>query len=683
MCYSAHQIDVTKELNENQKSFLDANVRSVLNSCGLGTPVNSNQIAWANSLQRYTEAKPFGIPCFIASDPRNGQGVSDWPGNLSLAATFDPDTAREAARCQARELRDLGVTCFLAPQVDVGSDPRWFRFNGTFGCDPALARDMARAFCDGLQSTVGPDGEDLGWGKESVAAMVKHWTGEGAGEGGREAHLETGKYAVYPGNNFEALMIPFVDGAFRLAGKTERAAAVMSSYTIAWSEDGSLGPKTGSSFSEYKIRELLRNRFGFDGPVCTDWMVLNEGKAQGLRSCGWGEGGIESPNTDPAENALRAILAGVDQMGGCGHPEILVRAFRLGCERVGEETMRGIFAASAARLLKNYFLTGLFENPYLDEEACLADIDSADKRAAALEAQVKAVVMLKNSGHVIAPASGRKKVYIPALYEAAHDTYSHHGGLVHCPEKVSFPIRPEVCAEFFDVVTDRVEGTRIIPPSDEELKSCDLFLITAKNPENVYAQGYRAEDGGIVPLSIQYAPYTADGPHVRRASIAGDTLPDGSRENRSYYGRTSLPANPEQPAQIRALGEKARALGVPSLLCLFAVRPMCFHEFESSVDAILATFSAPTLYGGSDSSSIALARIAAGLAEPSGLLPMQMPRDMDAVEAHCEDMPRDLACHTDTDGHRYDFGFGMNYAGMIRDERVRKYGVPPLTHPAR
>ena len=605
MCYSVHQINVKKELNPDQKRFLDEHVRSVLNSCGLGTVNNDDQVAWANEMQKYAESKPFGIPCYIASDPRNGLGVSDWPGNLSLAATFDPELAKEAAKCQSVELRDLGVACFLAPQVDIASDPRWFRTSGTFGEDPALSRDMVRAFCDGLQSTYGPDGSDLGWGKDSVTAMVKHWTGEGASEGGREAHLEGGKYAVYPGGNFEALMIPFTDGAFALEGKTGAAAAVMSSYSAAWSEDGSLGEPVGSSFSEYKIKQLLRRRYGFEGPVCTDWMVLNEGKAEGKRSCGWGQY-IERLDVDPAERAFLAIMAGVDQMGGCSNPSVLVRAFEIGCERIGREAMHEAFAVSARRLLVGYFLTGMFENPYLDEAAALADINSEDKCAAALEAQVKAIVMLKNEKNAIAPCGRRKKVYVPALFEAAHQQDSHHFGMMEFKDTAGYPISLETCAKYLDVLTDTIDGSRITRPTDEELKTCDLFLITAKEPDNVYPQDTRQKDGRFLPLSRQYRPYTADGPHVRKVSIAGDILPDGTRENRSYFGNTSMPTNPEQADQIVELGAKARALGVPSVLCIFTGRALCFHEFEPAVDAILMTFSTPTLYGGSDSSSIAL-----------------------------------------------------------------------------
>lgn len=680
MCYSAHQINVEKELNEDQKTFLDGHVRSVLNSCGLGEVDNETQLVWANEMQKYAESKPYGIPCYIASDPRNGLGVSDWPGNLSLAATFDPELAKESAKCQSVELRDLGIACFLAPQVDIASDPRWFRASGTFGEDPALSRDMVRAFCDGLQSTYDENGEDIGWGKDSMTAMVKHWTGEGATEGGREAHLEGGKYAVYPGGSFEALMIPFVDGAFALDGKTGSTAAVMSSYSAAWSDDGSLGEVVGSSFSDYKINKLLRQRYGFEGPVCTDWMVLNEGKAEGKRSCGWGKH-IEDLNVDPGERAFLAIMAGVDQMGGCSNPAVLVKAYEIGCQRVGKAVMDKAFATSARRLLMGYFLTGMFENPYVEEAAALADVNSPDKQATALEAQVKAIVMLKNEKNAIAPRKKRKKVYIPALFEAAHQQYSHHYGMMEFEDKAGYPISLETCSKYFDVVTDKVDGAKITRPTDEELDSCDLFLITAKEPDNVFPQDTRMEDGRFLPLSRQYRPYTADGPHVRKVSLAGDLLPDGTRENRSYYGNTSLPTNEEQLDQILELGRRAKTLGIPSVLCMFTGRPLCFHEFEKEVDAILVTFSTPTLYGGSDSSSIALARIVAGQDEPSGLLPVQMPRDMDDVEAQLEDISRDMECYTDAAGHKYDFAFGMNYDGVIQDERVKKYSAAPLTAP--
>jgi len=681
MCFSAHQFKFDKEVNDEQKTFLNQHLRSVLNSAGMGGISDEVQIAWANNMQKYVEGKDFGIPCYFASDPRNGQGVADWPGNLSLAATFDPNLAWESAKCQSRELRDLGVACFLAPQVDLSTEPRWFRNSGTFGEDPKLSADMVRAFCDGLQSTYDEKGNDLGWGKDSMTAMAKHWTGEGASEGGREAHLEGGKYAVYPNKNFEAMMIPFVDGAFKLNGKTGSAAAVMSSYTAAYAEDGSLGEPVGSSFSEYKIKKVLRERYGFTGVVCTDWMVLNEGMAEGKRHCGWGEH-IEDVNVTAGERAFIAIMAGVDQMGGCSNPQVLIDAYNFGCEKVGKEKMDEAFAVSAQRLLQGYFMTGLFENPYLDEKAALADVNSADKQAAALEAQIKAVVMVKNENGAIKKRDGRMKVYIPALFEAKHKEMNHVMGVQEIEDKVTYPISLEMAEKYFDVVTDKVDGSKVTRLTNEELKGIDMILIPAKEPGNSFPQDGRNEDNEFVPLTRQYRPYVADGPNVRKVSIAGNKLPDGSKENRSYFGRKALTTNEEQLDQILEFGKKAKELGVPSVVAMFTGKPMCFHEFEPAVDAIVVTFSGASLYGGASASSEALAAIVAGKEEPSALLPMQMPKDMDDVEKQAEDTPRDMECYTDSVGHKYDFAYGLNYSGVISDERVKKYSVPALTKPA-
>ena len=673
MCFSAHQTLLDRELNDEQKTFLDMHLRSILNSGGMVRVPDEKQVAWTNSLQAYVESKQWGIPCYISSDPRNGHGVADWPGNLGLAASFDPELAKEAAKCMSKELRDIGVTCFLAPQVDIAADPRWWRDSGTFGEDPALSRDLVKAFIDGLQSTYGPDGEDLGWGKDSVTAMVKHWTGEGASEGGREAHTDGGKYAVYPNDNFEALMIPFVDGAFKLDGKTGMAKSVMSSYTAAWSDDGSLGEVVGSGFSDYKINQLLRGRFGFNGAVCTDWMVLNEGP----RKCGWGAK-IESPDATPGERAFYAIMAGADQMGGCSNPQVLIDAYYYGCEKVGKEVMDKAFAVSARRLLSSYFLIGLFEDPYLDEDAVLADVNSPEKQAAALQAQIKGVVMLKNENGAIQKRDKRLKVYIPAIYNGPFWNMPFMSDPTDREAYVHYPLDPEIAKAFFDVVTDKVEGTQITRASEEELAGCDLFIIGAKEPENSSPQDGRDREGKFMPLTRQYGPYVADGPYVRKVSIAGDTLPDGTKENRSYYGQAASCINSDQLPQILEASEKAKKLGIPSVVVMITGKPMCFYEFEPSVDAILVTF-AQALEPGAGGAAAAICRIIAGQAEPSGLLPMQMPKDMEDVERQLEDTPRDMECYTDSVGHKYDFAYGMNYAGVICDERVAKYSAAPLT----
>jgi beta-glucosidase len=93
-------------------------------------------------------------------------------------------------------------------------------------------------------------------------------------------------------------------------------------------------------------------------------------------------------------------------------------------------------------------------------------------------------------------------------------------------------------------------------------------------------------------------------------------------------------------------------------------KPMVFSEFEKDADAIMVTFEVQDQ---------AILDIISGAAEPSGLLPMQMPADMKTVELQKEDVPLDMTCHTDSEGNVYDFGFGMNWNGVIKDARVEKY----------
>jgi len=100
--------------------------------------------------------------------------------------------------------------------------------------------------------------------------------------------------------------------------------------------------------------------------------------------------------------------------------------------------------------------------------------------------------------------------------------------------------------------------------------------------------------------------------------------------------------------------------------------PMVFTEVDAVADGILVRFA---------SSDNAVLDIICGEAESSGLLPIQLPKDMAAVEKQYEDVPRDMECYVDSDGNTYDFAFGLNWSGVINDERIEKYKVAPLTSP--
>ena len=674
MLYSDHQRSPAKEVNDDQMAFLDMGIRFVLSAAA--TSPNDLQAAWANAMQAYAEGIGLGIPVSISTDPRT-VGVSVWPSNLAQAATFDPEIAFEAANELAIEYRALGITTLLGPQIDIATDPRWRRTNGTFGEDPALSRDMTQKAVSASQSTYAADGTDLGWGDQSVIAMIKHWPGDGPGESGRESHNFWGKYCVYPNNNFNAHLIPFVDGGLTVTDSiTGGAASVMTSYSIAWSEDEEYGELVGSGFSEYKVN-LLRS-YGFDGIVCTDWRVLKEVDDGGRP---WG---VE--DLTMAERFYMGLVAGIDQLGGWNDPTPVIEAYDIAVDEMGEEAALARYQDSGRRLTKAFFLTGLFDNPYVSVANAKAVVGNAEAVAAGLDAQQKSIVMLKNDGVLSAANAEAEKptVYIPMVYAMGAAT---------------LPVDLKVAEQYFNVITDTLADPLtgepdadgkptanyedIIRPTAEELKDCDYALVIITSPDvGGSAGGYDKEEEIYIPIPLQWAPYTADGEAVREESIAGDIVVERfadeygvniveTKENRSYLGESATVRNTKHLdtvlETVALMPESAKVV-----VAVNAVNPFVPAEFEPSVDALLVGFSV-------DNSLFMQAL--AGQYEPTGLLPLQMPADMNAVEAQLEDTPRDMTCYVDAAGNSYDFGFGLNWSGVIQDARTEKYCVPVLTEP--
>ena len=215
-----------------------------------------------------------------------------------------------------------------------------------------------------------------GWGYDSVNAMVKHWPGGGSGEGGRDAHFGYGKYAVYPGEQFEQHLRPFTEGAFKLAGKTGKASAVMPYYTISQGQDPINGEDVGNSYNSYLINDLLREQYGYEGVVCTDWgITADEGDDITRLMSGGRCWGVEE-GYSVAERHYKLLMAGVDQFGGNNETGPVIEAYQIGVQQHGEAFMRSRFEKSAVRLLKNIFRLGLFENPYLEVAQTTATVGS-------------------------------------------------------------------------------------------------------------------------------------------------------------------------------------------------------------------------------------------------------------------------------------------------------------------
>lgn len=638
------------DLTDQQKKFLkEDNLRHVLL-----TTVLSPEIAaqWNNKLQAFCESVGKGIPANNSSDPRHGTRaraeydaaaggeISMWPSSLGMAATFDPSVIQQFGQIAGIEYRALGITTALSPQVDIATEPRWARFNGTFGESPLLSAAMGQAYCDGFQTSLGSKETANGWGFGSVNAMVKHWPGGGAGEAGRDAHYGIGKFAVYPGNNFNAHMIPFTEGAFKLKGKTAMASAVMPYYTISWNQDTKNGENVGNSYNKFIINDLLRTKYKYDGVVCTDWSITHDHKVMDVFVDGkpWG---VEQLTI--AERHYKVLMSGVDQFGGNNDAKPILEAYKMGVKEHGEAKMRARMEVSAVRLLKNIFRVGVFENPYLDVQETKSIVGKPEYMKAGYEAQLKSVVLLKNQGNIL-PITTKKTVYVPKRFVPASRNFLG----METPASTDYPVNLELVKKYFNVTDNPDEA--------------DFAFVSIQNPAATI--GYDKEDlkkggNGYFPISLQYGEYTAT--EARETSIAGGD-PLETSKNRGYKNKTAKAANFTDAQLVVETKEKMK--GKPVILCVNTTNPLVFSEIEKESAAIVLSF------GVQDQ---AIFDILSGKSEPSALLPMQMPKDMKTVEKQAEDVPYDVDCYIDAVGNRYDFGFGLNWKGVIKDARVAQF----------
>ena len=253
--------------------------------------------------------------------------------------------------------------------------------------------------------------------------------------------------------------------------------------------------------------------------------------------------------------------------------------------------------------------------------------------------------MVKNHDKAL-PQTERAKVYVPQRHYPA---FGGRFGLFGAhPDYWAYPIERTLVEQYYDWAETPAEA--------------DFALVLIQEPYS--GTGYDVKDrehggNGYVPISLQYLPYTAE--FARAESLAGGD-PKESFTNRSYKGKTVTTDNADDLNCV--MGARKVMGSKPVVVVISATRPFVPAEFEPYADAILVHFGVQNK---------AVLDLVSGAAEPSGLLPMQLPADMRTVEEQAEDAPHDMRCHVDSDGNTYDFAYGLNWQGIIRDARTRKY----------
>jgi len=348
----------------------------------VGAVLNEVDPATVRELQRIAvEENRAGIPLLIGRDVIHGFGTV-FPIPLGQAATWNPELVEACARAAALEAAAVGVNWTFAPVLDIGRDPRWGRVAETLGEDPFLAGALGRATIRGFQ------GDDLAR-PGALAACAKHFAGYGASEAGRDYNTTN-----IPEIELRNVHLPPFREAIR-----EGVATVMTSFS-----DLNGVPATAN---EWLLRTVLREEWGFDGLVVSDWSSIPELAVHGLT-----EGDRES--------ALAAARAGVDmEMASttyADHLASLVEMGRIRMERID---------ALVANVLRTKLRLGLFERHRTDP----ADVPAPDADARmelAREAARQSVVLLHDAGGVL-PLDRESLRSVALIGPLADDPYEQLG----------------------------------------------------------------------------------------------------------------------------------------------------------------------------------------------------------------------------------------------------------------
>ena len=333
--------------------------------------------------KRCMDMHPHHIPMLFMMDVIHGYRTV-FPTPLAMGATFDPGRAEEMMRTAAAESSAAGVDVAFSPMLDLVRDARWGRVMESTGEDPYLNGVMGRAMVRGLQ---GNDKNEIPSGR--VSSCIKHFAAYGAPEGGREyQNVELSEHTL------REYYLP----AYRAAIE-EGADMVMSSFQTI---NG-----IPSAANRWLLRDILRDEWGFEGVVITDWAAIEELVNHGVAA-------------DLKEASLLAFKAGVDiDMCSMAYYRYLPELVEEG--KISEEELD----VSVMRVLKLKNKLGLFENPYKDADETRVNVVTLcpEHRAAARKAVSESLVLLKNEENLL-PLKKNHKIALIGPYVESRELHS-------------------------------------------------------------------------------------------------------------------------------------------------------------------------------------------------------------------------------------------------------------------
>lgn len=564
-------------------------LRQQVASGAIGSVINEVDPAAIAELQRIArEESPNGIPLLIGRDVIHGFKTV-FPIPLGMAASWNPELVEEAARVSAAEAAEQGVNWTFSPMLDVSRDPRWGRIAESFGEDPLLTAEFGTAMVRGYQNG----------GDRQLISCLKHFVGYGACEAGKDYAStnipDTELHNVY--------LPPF------LAGVRAGAQSLMPSFS-----DLNGSPPSGN---RWLLRDILRERWGFEGFVISDWASIAQLVVHGVAA-------------DDEDAARQSVVAGVnmDMVSGAyaGHLELLVKADVVPVPVVDE---------LVCELLTAKYAAGLFDQAKRRYSFCTPTAEAED---AALRAAQESIVLLKNSDGLLPLAEGASSL---CLLGPLADQPDEQLGTWVFDGDVSRSVSLKQALE-------RTEGNQL---------QYDAVLATSRDrSHSSFAQAcQRAEASDVTVLTLGEEAILSGEAHCR--------------------------ADISLPGSQLALAQSLKATGKPLIVVVMAGRPLAIPELAELADALLYVWHPGSMAGPAIADVLfgrveATGRLPVTLPRSVGQVPIYYAHGKTGKPAtpetivHIDDIDAkapqtsvgNTSFHLDVDpSPLYPFGFGLSY----------------------
>lgn len=592
--------DVTGPIPENNEYVAErarllkgGGVGSLLNVVGAEATLAAQKLAVENSR--------LGIPLVFGYDVVHGFKTI-FPIPLGESASWDLEAIERSARIAAIEASAAGINWTFAPMVDVGRDPRWGRVMEGAGEDPYLGSEIARARVRGFQT------DDLS-ADNSIMATAKHFAGYGFSESGRDYNtVDFGTRTL-----FNIVLPPFE------AAVEEGVGTIMNSFN-----DLNGIPANGDTFLQ---RTVLKERWGFDGFVISDWGSIRQMINHGF-------------SKDLEQSAVHAIASGNDMdMESEAYQRHLV-------DLVNDGTVdEALVDQAVRRILRMKFQLGLFDDPYQysDPEREAELIFTEEHRAIARDVAKRSIVLLNNEEGLLPISKTTSKIAVIGHLAAEKDA----------------PLGNWRAQGDNSTTVSLLDGIRNAVGSNVEVEYQEGYTLAPNNGSFSRALEFPEDDGSGFDAAIA----AAAGADVVIMAIGEEALQTG--EGRSVVDVSLQGRQMELFNLVKEANENV-------VVVLMAGRPIIEPELYENASTLLNTW-----HLGSEAGN-AIADVIFGDYNPSGKLPMSVPRAVGQIPVYYNFLnPGRPSTGPGDDGAvfwshfndvenspQYPFGYGLSYTNF-------------------